>query len=50
MITNRRRSLPDPPTPLWFKAWFAFCLLAGLSVLGFVAWAIIRLLDILAAK
>lgn len=41
---NSRTRRPSPePTPLWFKAWFAFCALLGVGLLGLIAWAIVRL-------
>jgi hypothetical protein len=37
------RRLPDPPpTPLWFKAWFAFCAVVGLGFLGLLVWLIVE--------
>lgn len=34
----------------WWWAWFAFCALVAVGFLGFVVWAAVRLLDILAAR
>lgn len=41
-----KRQLPDlPPTPLWFKHWFAFCATIGLALLGVGVWAAIKLVN-----
>lgn len=34
-----------PPTPLWFKLWFAFCALVGAAGIGVGVWAIVKLVD-----
>lgn len=53
-VTSVRRGprpqMPEPRTPRWFWAWAAFCGVLGLAFLAFVVWAVIRFLDILAAK
>lgn len=33
----------EPLMPWWFKAWFAFCALLGLGLLGLIAWAVVAL-------
>jgi hypothetical protein len=39
-----RRPRPElPPTPLGFKLWFAFVAVLAVGFLGFVVWAVARL-------
>lgn len=38
-MINRSRQV-DMSTPWWFKAWFVFCALFGLSFAAFMVWAI----------
>lgn len=43
---GRTRLSPDlPPTPLWFKVWFAICGLVGAGVLAVAIWAAIKLVN-----
>lgn len=48
-MRDRLSHRPDrnwpPKAPLWWKAWFAFCAAAGLTVLGVGLWAVIRLVN-----
>jgi hypothetical protein len=30
--------------PKWFIAWIIFCIVAGLSLTGFIIWVIIKLM------
>jgi hypothetical protein len=42
----RSNRLPEPPpTPVWFKAWFAVCALVGLAFLGLIVWAIVEIVE-----
>lgn len=34
-----------PPMPLGFKIWMAFCGVLGLTILGVVLWAVIRVVN-----
>lgn len=40
----------NPRIPWGWRIWAAFCLLLGLGFLGFIVWAVITLLHILASK
>lgn len=31
--------------PLWFKLWFAFCAVLGLSLIGVAVWALITVVN-----
>jgi hypothetical protein len=42
-VTRPTRRLREPAFPLWFKLWFAFCVLLGLGFAGLIAWAIIAI-------
>ncbi|GAB3817724.1 hypothetical protein [Micromonospora zhanjiangensis] len=42
---TNRPELELPPTPVWFKLWFAFCALLGLGLLGVIVWAVIKLVN-----
>lgn len=34
---------PLPPTPWWFKAWFALVAALGIAFLGLIAWAAVEI-------
>lgn len=34
--------LPEPKLPWWWKLWFAFCALFGLTMAGLVVWLIVE--------
>lgn len=41
-----RPTLPqEPPTPTWWKVWFAIVAVVALTVLGVAVWAAIRLVN-----